>query len=475
LNESTVSLPATATAPNTRVARALGLGAWALIADTALSVLILAINQITISSSITTFDTWNQFATVLGIIGDIAITALFTHAALQVAAASTETTRSLAQGAAALFVIGFLVGLGSTVVWMTKTEFAFLEGRVFLVFNYALFYGKWGLLLAALVRASKAWGFRFPLSLLVAALSASIASMVAGVYWRDQFDLPYEERLGVWFAYFRSALSYSSTLVLAAVFFLCRAGLSSAAATGATAQPRRVSDPEWLAASNGLALYRGALLARIAVTLVGVPGMMLVAQSGNMESVKVLLVMLTVVTLVCGLASIIGLFGYASVPESSGARAPARTALGIGLAGGVFDFWALLLVIRLAGGSLSEAFAYQDQAPWVEAGAQATGLVALMFLISSFHFAASALGAHELANTATSVGWMLGITGFLTMLVKLIATTARGAAPLAILAIPAVLVLLVGVVRFVSLVGSLARVMREGPPEPADASQAPVS
>lgn len=59
----------------------------------------------------------------------------------------------------------------------------------------------------------------------------------------------------------------------------------------------------------------------------------------------------------------LGLWLVLKIPESSGARGHARSALGIGLSGGLFDVWAVILIFRMSG-SVSAAFAYMEQAPW---------------------------------------------------------------------------------------------------------------
>jgi hypothetical protein len=286
-----------------------------------------------------------------------------------------------------------------------------------------------------------------------------------GTYWRSLVDVPFEERPGLWLVYVRDALSYTSTLVLAAVFFLFRSRLLRASEV-ISAGLERVSSPEWRAASEGLTLYRGALLTRITVMLLGIPLLLWVSRSGEQEVSLGVLKLITLATLACGIASLAGLFGYLKIPESSGARGHARSALGIGLTGSLFDVWAVILIFRMSG-SVSAAIAYMEQAPWVEAGAQTAGLAALLFLLASFHQAASALNASELASRATGVGWVLGIAGFSGMLIKLVITTTRAASEMAILALPVAVVLLVGAISFVSLVGALARTMHEGPPKPA--------
>jgi hypothetical protein len=358
---------------------------------------------------------------------------------------------------------GFLQGF-SGALWLGALELTAPQLKVFTVLTSALYYASWGLLFVSIGRSAKAWGFLFPYLPLVTAIIFSAASFAANAYWESKLALPYDERPGDWFIYLQSGLGSSLELALAAVFFISRTRLLRAH-EGDPPQLQRVSSPEWAAASEGLSLYRSALLSRIAVTALGVPLLIAVTRTGEQEAIRLMLVIFTLAMLVCGIVSLVGLSGYAGIPEASGARQHARTALGLGLVGSVFDICSIILDFRLAGGSVSAAFGYMNQAPWVEAGAQTAGLAALMFLITSFHHAANALEDSGLASTAAAMRWMLGIAGSAGMLAKLMATTASFAPAILVLAIPVGCGLLAGVIGFVSLVGALVRTMHAGPPQ----------
>ncbi|WP_224363067.1 hypothetical protein [Hyalangium versicolor] len=464
--------PSADTAAVARLAPAMRLAFWTLVVETGVSLLIRVLNWYMFSLPSETFERWMRPIWGFNALADICVMSVFAFVSLRLASASTPPHRRLATAAAMFFV-----GRGLLAVFNMVALLAALRTPSFLtspltVLAYVLFYGSWGLLLAGLGTGAKAWGFRFPLIPGGVALLFSIAGALVGTYWRSLIEVPLQDRPGgLWLPYVRDALSYSSTLVLAAVFFLSRSRLLRAR-DGLVAELKRASSPEWRAASEGLTLYRGALLARIAVMLIGTPLLFLASRSGEQEPSLGLLKVMTLGTLACGLAALVGLFGYSKIPESSGARGHARSALGLGLTGGVFDVWAVILIFRLSG-SVSAAFTYMDQAPWVEAGAQTAGLVALLFLLASFHQAAGVLKASELASRAQWVGWTLGIAGFSSMIFKLVISTTRGATEVVILALPLVFALVGGAIAFVSLVGELARAMHEGPPQAEEPSLSP--
>ena len=451
-------------APATPVASAMEIGFWTLVIRTGLSVLVLVINQLMEADSSLALSAWLRITSWFNVLVVVINQGLFTFVSLRVASAAPGVNRRLASTAAVLFVASAL----SIALWAVQLEPSSPLSNLRAVLGYALEYGSWGLLLIAIGRSAKAWGIRFPYAPLVVAILASVAATVASNSLQASLNLPYEQRPGPWLAPLLTGLGQLSTLSLAVVFYLCRFRLGRTRVLPSL-EPRRVSTPEWRAASDGLSRYRAALLARIAIAVLGMVLVIAFALTGDQGAVRGLLVLVTLATLICGILSLTGLASYARIPELSGARGHARAALGFGLAGSAFDVGAAILAFRVSGGGAAAAWDFMGQAPWVEAGAQATGLVALMYLLASFHRAASALGASQPASNATSVGWILGIAGFAGVLVKVLATTGRGVSVLLALATPVVFALLVGIISFVSLMGTLVRTMHDGPPEPEEA------
>lgn len=163
------------------------------------------------------------------------------------------------------------------------------------------------------------------------------------------------------------------------------------------------------AVRDGLWTYRSALITRLWVMVGGVIMILLAGLGEAVEVVKFLMVAVALVSLIAGIAMVVGLAQYAAVPERTGAKGAALAAvslMGIGL---LLDLVGLVLVIMVVSGDFSTVMHVATVSPFVEGFAQTIGLCSAIALLISFSRLGQALALPGAADRVVTLGFMFGV------------------------------------------------------------------
>jgi hypothetical protein len=210
------------------------------------------------------------------------------------------------------------------------------------------------------------------------------------------------------------------------LFAACRRLGRSTSTTDAAALPQ--GSGACPPAADGLALYRGALIARVAVVCIGVAAVGIGIASRNPSSLVMIGLLLPIAEMVAGIAMAAGLVRYAaSLPREA-------VASGGAVAGVVF--MALSAVIQLYGYTIAwrihsyneaasgatgmwdappvgDLFEVAERLPWIELTATSLALLALCLVLGSLRSLARWLGRRDL-ETRTA-GLTVGMTVLVCM------------------------------------------------------------
>ncbi len=209
---------------------------------------------------------------------------------------------------------------------------------------------------------------------------------------------------------------------------------------------------------RGLATYRTALIWRLAVIVGGMVLLLLAQLGGSMEAAKVLLVVTSVVSLVCGMVMLAGMVRFAAVPEATRARGPALAALSVMIVGLILDLVALVLVfVLISSKNYSTLRSVMKVLPFIELGGQVLALVGVVALLTALLRLGVHVGLPGVRERVLSLGVMLGVTIPAAVAIRLALQFAR-LQPAAGLAL-AGLVLVLAVISLALFLGLLGRLI----------------
>ncbi|WP_164012299.1 hypothetical protein [Pyxidicoccus trucidator] len=244
----------------------------------------------------------------------------------------------------------------------------------------------------------------------------------------------------------RSAVSLTLQAAIAGLFFQLHTALVRPEDAPATS-------PSWTSAASGLSLYNWGLRGRIAVAILSVATPWLFSAFHMYGAGELLGGLIAMAALPCFMLMVAGLVRYSLRLEVPGAATHSQMALG----------FMLVAATLLLTNSLQSFRGFEHgpmSGPMLSTGvAGALSFVAVLFLLASFHHAATASQAAELARSAFQVGRLLAVSGGVAIPLVFF-DTEQGV--LRVLAAVAWLGALVGTVRFIVLVGRMAVHLRGG-------------
>lgn len=272
----------------------------------------------------------------------------------------------------------------------------------------------------------------------------------------------------VWFEHpwIHFSLSSSFSLFYATALFF----LALAHAQAVTREPIAASEPPApavfpVAVHRGLAAYRTALLWRLAVTVGGMILLVLAQLGRSLGAMKFFLVATSLLSLVCGAFMVAGMARFATaVPVSSRVRGPASIALGVMIAGVLSDLAATALVFGIFSSNYSTIMAAVKTAPWLSLGGQVLSLVGIVALLVAFFRLGRALDMERIGERVTRIGWMLGFTIPLAVLMQILLRFTRIGPVAGLFFTGAVLVLaIITLVLFIGLLNRLILRLQDAP------------
>ncbi|NMB76482.1 MAG: hypothetical protein GYA21_15295 [Myxococcales bacterium] len=245
------------------------------------------------------------------------------------------------------------------------------------------------------------------------------------------------------------------------IFFLslahARAVVLKPAVTSEAAAPASPAVEFPAGVSRGLATYRSALLWRLGVTVSGMILLVLAQLGRSLGAMKFFLVTTSLLSLACGVVMVAGMARFATtLPASTRARAPAGLALGVMIAGVLSDLAATALVFGIFSSRISTVMAAVKTAPWLSLGGQVLALVGMVALLVAFFRLGRALDMERIRERVGRIGWMLGFTIPLSVLVQLLLRFTRIGPALGLTLAGLTLVLaIITLVLFLGLLGRL--------------------
>jgi len=226
----------------------------------------------------------------------------------------------------------------------------------------------------------------------------------------------------------------------------------------------RLEGSEWSSVAGGLETYRGVLLAKIVLTVLGALalGAAMFSQSqGLAQGAGVLWALVDV-----GLTLLLigALAGYCNVPDLTDARQTAVMATASAvllLAVQVYTLWLLYMVLGHER-HLEESLQAQARMPTVETAAQLGGLGGLLLLLVSFRALATYLGLAAVAARTGGVALAVMVTmaGAFSFRWALLHEGIRSPAVLVACALGLLAVAIGTLVSYLGIVAALAREVR---------------
>lgn len=177
----------------------------------------------------------------------------------------------------------------------------------------------------------------------------------------------------------------------------------------------------WPSVRRGLSVYRGGLIAKIWVVLLGLGLLFLVAIGGSREGALAVLVILSIASLFTTGWMTLGLMGYAQVPLESGGRGPVVFALVMIFVSVLLEIYGLVLVFQLYSRSLDSVYDAAAQMPYVEGFGQAIGIAGLLSLLCSFRQVGLHAGAPTVGRRVGVVATLLSVVAVAAIFIRALA------------------------------------------------------
>jgi hypothetical protein len=225
--------------------------------------------------------------------------------------------------------------------------------------------------------------------------------------------------------------------------------------TGYDSSVKDYSNPEWMAAKQGLVAYRKALLTMLIVAIGGVLVFLAIGLDGGLDSLDAILwttFIIAAVSLAISAWMVYALFTYSKVPAETGARGLATAAMVIYAIGFLAEVYGVYMVgqIVLGGFASLEDFAALKNTR-LDVITNLNALAGFICLVTSLKKVAIHVGAYHVRDMISSLVVMLFIIIGIFVVLAILPVPA-----LALLGGLAVLVLvIVALVKFLRILKSL--------------------
>jgi hypothetical protein len=266
------------------------------------------------------------------------------------------------------------------------------------------FYGAMGLAVRGLItsRGSQVSAAASTLWLIGLALEAFQATM--------DFAKPGWLYGEVGFRYLIYGIAMAIILSRSLILFAARRQLGRLNTAGDVAWPASESE-SFPAAADGLALYRGALLARVAIACVGLAAVGIGLASQSQSSLAMVGLLLPIAEMIAAIAMVVGLLRYAAnSPREADASGGAIAGVVFMVLSGVIQLygytiaWRIHMYNQAASGAtgmwdvpaIGDLFEVAKRLPWIELAATSLALLGLCLVLGSLRSLARWQGRRDL-------------------------------------------------------------------------------